>query len=340
MSTLNNSVFEFRRDLDTPPILNERNYSIWKVQMRVFIQAQNLRLWHIIMKGYSNPTRIIDGLETSKPKKNWNRKEKEMAKLNSQAREIILSSLSREGQIRVSTCITAKETWEKLEEIFDKSFQCSSTSTSECENISTSEMVVTLNDSSESYGNEVTNLCLMAKDEECSIKLSQNELPIDELSKAYEMLKLDFDKLIKKNEKLKKSLKTLIDELKILQENFEEVIEENEAFELENKDLQDKVNELTQIVAKVTNDEEKLELRLNANNSSSHKSQEGRKDILERRPTTRHFHLPRFSHSYYSSTSRKKKFKMAWVPKEMLHEAIDYKSKGVWVPKALVHHIS
>ena len=60
MATQLESMFNEGYSIDRPPLLNESNYSYWKVRMRIFIQAHDYNLWKIIINGSHNPNALLE----------------------------------------------------------------------------------------------------------------------------------------------------------------------------------------------------------------------------------------------------------------------------------------
>ena len=52
-----------------PPFFNGSNYTYWKARIKIFIQALDYDMWSIIVNGPHTPTKIIDGVESTKSKK-------------------------------------------------------------------------------------------------------------------------------------------------------------------------------------------------------------------------------------------------------------------------------
>ena len=62
-----------------PPLFNGSNYTYWKAQIKIFIQALDYDMWSIIVNGPHTPTKIIDGMESTKLEKEWDEVDKKMA---------------------------------------------------------------------------------------------------------------------------------------------------------------------------------------------------------------------------------------------------------------------
>ena len=66
-------------------------------------------MWSIIVNGPHTPTKIIDGVESTKPEKEWDEVDKKMAQLNAKAINILYCALDANEFNRISTCMSAKK---------------------------------------------------------------------------------------------------------------------------------------------------------------------------------------------------------------------------------------
>ena len=66
-------------------LFNGSNYTYWKARMKIFIQALDYDMWSIIVNGPHTPTKIIEGVESTKSEKEWDEVDKKMAQLNTKA---------------------------------------------------------------------------------------------------------------------------------------------------------------------------------------------------------------------------------------------------------------
>ncbi|GAV90271.1 DUF4219 domain-containing protein [Cephalotus follicularis] len=95
-----------------PPFFDGNNYYEWKVKMTSFIQSLDYNLWDIVVFGLEMPKETI-----SKTRMRYDEKQKEMIKLNAKAKHIIFCAFSSNEFDHISSCNSAKEIWDKLEEI-------------------------------------------------------------------------------------------------------------------------------------------------------------------------------------------------------------------------------
>ncbi|GAV68727.1 hypothetical protein CFOL_v3_12230 [Cephalotus follicularis] len=152
--------------------------------MSTFIQSLDYDLWDMIVFGLELSRDYI-----SNPRIKYNEKEKEMLKLNAKAKHIIFCALSSNEFDRISSCESAKEIWDKLEDFHEE------------KNV------------------EGVTSCLMAMEEDSSGDESENEVnfTFEELQNAYENLFKEYENVSLKNKSLKKnaiSMSKEIDDLK------------------------------------------------------------------------------------------------------------------------------
>ncbi|GAV87348.1 DUF4219 domain-containing protein [Cephalotus follicularis] len=98
-----------------PPFFDGNDYSQWKIKMSTFIQSLDYDLWDMIAFGLELPKEYI-----SKSRIRYNEKEKVMLKLNAKAKHIIFCALSSNEFDRISSCESAKEIWDKLEDFHEE----------------------------------------------------------------------------------------------------------------------------------------------------------------------------------------------------------------------------
>ena len=89
-------------------IFDGNNYALWSNRMHTFLLAIRVDVWLSIENGY-------------KPSKTpaTDPDEKEACSCNYKARNNILNALSPAIQSRVIGCISAKEVWDKLKNIYE-----------------------------------------------------------------------------------------------------------------------------------------------------------------------------------------------------------------------------
>ena len=68
-----------------------------------------------MLNGRHTPTKIIDGVESIKSEREWDEVDKKMAQLNAKAMNVLYCALDANEFNRISTCMSAKIIWDKLE---------------------------------------------------------------------------------------------------------------------------------------------------------------------------------------------------------------------------------
>ncbi|XP_073130155.1 uncharacterized protein [Henckelia pumila] len=99
-----------------PPILDESNYAIWKVRMRVYIKSIDEKAWQRVLQGW-NPPRRTDGEGDFllKSETDWNADEIVASNMNNKSLNAIFTSLDSNMFSLVTNCVYAKQAWEKLQ---------------------------------------------------------------------------------------------------------------------------------------------------------------------------------------------------------------------------------
>jgi len=71
-------------------------------------------MWMLIQEGYSPPSREINGVKTEVAFTEWTFDERDLAQLNAKCLNCFFCALKSEDYMRISTCKTGKEIWDKL----------------------------------------------------------------------------------------------------------------------------------------------------------------------------------------------------------------------------------
>lgn len=103
-------------------LFNDTNCMFWKASMRIFIQALDYNMWGVITNGSYIPTILINGVPSPKLENDWKEFEK-MAQLNAKAINILYYSLNVNEFSRISTYISIKKNWDRLEIIHEETSQ-------------------------------------------------------------------------------------------------------------------------------------------------------------------------------------------------------------------------
>ncbi|GAV58214.1 LOW QUALITY PROTEIN: DUF4219 domain-containing protein/UBN2 domain-containing protein, partial [Cephalotus follicularis] len=100
------------------PYFDGNNYSHWKAKMTIFIQSLDYNLWDLIVDGPNLPTNE-NGEVISKPRTSYNDEDRKRVQMNAKAKHIIICAINSSDFNRVSSCISAKEMWDRLEVTYE-----------------------------------------------------------------------------------------------------------------------------------------------------------------------------------------------------------------------------
>ena len=105
-----------------PPPLDGTNYAYWKNRMRFRIKSQDERIWDVIEEGNYVPmkksttkvgTKDIT-IKTAKSKAEWTEEDYRRVAFNNKAINFLHCAILQNDYMKISTCETAKEIWDKL----------------------------------------------------------------------------------------------------------------------------------------------------------------------------------------------------------------------------------
>ena len=68
---MDNSVIAAR-----PPLLDEKNYSYWKVRVNVYIKVIDEKTWRAILTRWTHPTVTTEEVTTTKSEETWSKEKK------------------------------------------------------------------------------------------------------------------------------------------------------------------------------------------------------------------------------------------------------------------------
>ena len=89
------------------PLFDGTNYSFWKLRMQAFIKSLGYDVWEAVRIGYNASTTPTDAVT------------KKLADNDSKAQNALYSGLVDSELVKVMTCKTAKEIWDKLQSIHE-----------------------------------------------------------------------------------------------------------------------------------------------------------------------------------------------------------------------------
>jgi hypothetical protein len=90
------------------PMFDGQNYAFWNRRMKTFLQAHGFDVWKVVVDRYKAPaTPPIDKYG------------KKLYENNSKATNAILSALVDSIYVKVMHCDSAKEMWDKLQNVYE-----------------------------------------------------------------------------------------------------------------------------------------------------------------------------------------------------------------------------
>ena len=87
--------------------------------MKIFIQALDYDIQSILVNGPHTPTKLMDGLESTKFKKEWDEIDKKMAQLNAKIMNVLYCTLDANEFNHILTYVSTKEIWIRLEVTYE-----------------------------------------------------------------------------------------------------------------------------------------------------------------------------------------------------------------------------
>ncbi|GAV68791.1 zf-CCHC domain-containing protein/UBN2 domain-containing protein [Cephalotus follicularis] len=88
--------------------------------MSIFIPSLDYNLWDLIVDGPDLPTPINEnGEKVPKPRTRYNDEDRKKVQMNAKAKHIIICSINSNEFSRVSSCVSAKEMWDRLEVTYE-----------------------------------------------------------------------------------------------------------------------------------------------------------------------------------------------------------------------------
>ena len=92
------------------PLFNGKNYAFWSTRMNLFLQAQGLEVWKIVKTNFTLPEGVDEPIDPTERRKYVH---------NSKAMSAILGGITKADFVKVRHCISAKEIWDKLNNIYE-----------------------------------------------------------------------------------------------------------------------------------------------------------------------------------------------------------------------------
>ena len=76
-----------------PPLLDDKNYSYWKVRVKAYIKAIDESTWRSILIGWTPPIITTNSAMTSKLEETWSKEESTLATANFKVLNAIFASV-------------------------------------------------------------------------------------------------------------------------------------------------------------------------------------------------------------------------------------------------------
>ncbi|KAJ8644712.1 hypothetical protein MRB53_006460 [Persea americana] len=89
------------------PFFDGSNYSFWKIRMQSFLSSLMRDVWNIVKKGYTGSD------DPTYPN------EKKLYEYDAKARNALMNGLSDAELVKVMSCTSAKEIWDKLQGVYE-----------------------------------------------------------------------------------------------------------------------------------------------------------------------------------------------------------------------------
>ncbi|GAV84321.1 DUF4219 domain-containing protein/UBN2 domain-containing protein, partial [Cephalotus follicularis] len=106
--------------ISKPPFFDGNNYGHWKDKMTIFIQSLDYNLWDLIVDCPDLPTTINEnGEKVHKRRTRYNDEDRKRVQMNAKAKHIIICAINSNDFNRVSSCVSAKEMWDRLEVTYE-----------------------------------------------------------------------------------------------------------------------------------------------------------------------------------------------------------------------------
>ncbi|GAV57796.1 zf-CCHC domain-containing protein/DUF4219 domain-containing protein/UBN2 domain-containing protein [Cephalotus follicularis] len=108
------------QNISKPPFFDGNNYGHWKAKMTIFIQSLDYNLWDLIVDGPNLPTVTLEnGDVVPKPRNLYDDNDRRRVQINAKAKHIIICAIKSNDFNRISSSISAKEMWDRLEVTYE-----------------------------------------------------------------------------------------------------------------------------------------------------------------------------------------------------------------------------
>ncbi|GAV68366.1 zf-CCHC domain-containing protein/DUF4219 domain-containing protein/UBN2 domain-containing protein, partial [Cephalotus follicularis] len=102
------------------PFFDSNNYGHWKAKMTIFIQSLDYNLWDLIVDDPNLPTVTLkNGDVVPKPRNLYDDNDRRRVQVNAKAKHIIICAINSNDFNKISSCISTKEMWDRLEVTYE-----------------------------------------------------------------------------------------------------------------------------------------------------------------------------------------------------------------------------
>ncbi|XP_070040964.1 uncharacterized protein [Nicotiana tomentosiformis] len=103
-----------------PPYFNGKYFCHWKVRMKIYAKANDVKVWRVIKKGnyllpvVAQPPTDLEDIDE------YTDEQMVVVQVNTKAKNLLYNAISGEEYEKLSSCDTAKEMWDKLEVTYER----------------------------------------------------------------------------------------------------------------------------------------------------------------------------------------------------------------------------
>ncbi|XP_075074448.1 uncharacterized protein LOC142162046 [Nicotiana tabacum] len=98
-----------------PSYFNGQYFSHWKVRIKVYVKAYNVKVWRVNKKGNYHLPAAAQPLANLEDIDSYIDEQMAVVQVNNKARNLLYNAISGEEYEKISSCDTTKEMWDKLE---------------------------------------------------------------------------------------------------------------------------------------------------------------------------------------------------------------------------------
>ena len=98
-----------------PPLLDEKNYTYWKIRVKAYIKAIDEISWKSVVTGWTYPIVTTNEVTTIKFEETWSKEENSLATTNFKALNAIFAYADFTQFKLISACESTKDIWKILQ---------------------------------------------------------------------------------------------------------------------------------------------------------------------------------------------------------------------------------